>query len=123
MNPQKAKQRLRTRRAKRVRKNVFGTPQRPRLSVHRSLTNMYSQIIDDTAGRTLVSVSTLNADVKNEAGNQGGNVKAAAVLGEKLAAAAKERGINQVVFDRGPYRYHGRVKALADAARKAGLAF
>lgn len=112
----------RQRRHLRVRKKIAGTAQKPRLSVYRSLNHMYAQLIDDDAGKTLVEVSTaakvLKAKVKS-----GGNVAAAAVAGEALAERALAMGVTKVVFDRGGYQYHGRVKALAEAARKKGLIF
>ncbi|MEN6333375.1 MAG: 50S ribosomal protein L18 [Phycisphaerales bacterium] len=110
------------RRRRHVRKKVSGTPDRPRLSVFRSNRNIYAQLIDDTVGVTLVAASTQVKGVR-EAMPKGGNKKAAEAVGEQLAKKALDVGIKNVCFDRGPYRYHGRVKALADAARKAGLAF
>lgn len=110
----------RLRRHRRVRKGVQGTPERPRLSVFRSSRHMAAQLIDDTAGVTLVSASTLEPDLR--AAN-GGNVAAAAGVGTVVAERALTAGITAVVFDRGGYRYHGRVAALADAARRAGLEF
>jgi large subunit ribosomal protein L6 len=103
---------------KRIRRSVKGSAQRPRLAVHRSLKHIYGQIIDDATGRTLVSASTAekSAKVKN-----GGNVAAAKAVGQTVAKRALEQGIKAVVFDRGGHRYHGRVRALADAAREAGL--
>ena len=123
MNKQKRKRELQDRRRRRSRRKMTGTPERPRLSVFRSLTNVYGQLIDDLDGRTLLSLSTLNAEVRSETGASAGNVRAAAILGRRLAEAARQKGIKAVVFDRGPYRYHGRIKALADAAREAGLSF
>ena len=105
----------------RVRKKINGTSERPRLSVFRSSKHMYAQLIDDLKGRTLVSASTLDADLQG-IGN-GANVEAAKKVGELLAKRAKEQGVEKVVFDRSGYLYHGRVKALADAAREAGLDF
>ena len=110
------------RRQKRVRKTVAGEPGRPRLSVSRSLRNIYAQIIDDTAGKTLCSVSTESKDLRDQVGH-GGNVKAAKVAGKLLGEKARQLGIAQVCFDRRGRKYHGRVKALADAAREAGLKF
>lgn len=110
----------RLRRHRRVRKGVRGTPERPRLSVFRSSRHMAAQVIDDTAGVTLVSASTLEPGLR--AAN-GGNVAAAAGVGTVVAERALTAGISAVVFDRGGYRYHGRVAALADAARRAGLEF
>ena len=107
----------RLRRHKRVRGKISGTPERPRLDVFRSNMHIYAQIIDDEQGVTLVSASTMDKDFN---GN-GGNVEAAAEIGKKIAAKALEKGITEVVFDRGGYVYHGRVKALADGAREGGL--
>ena len=109
------------RRKRRVRKTIGGTPQRPRLTVFRSHKNMYAQIVDDIAGRTLVSASTREKDLA-EAG-YAGNRQAASKVGTTLASRAVEAGIKQVVFDRNGYQYHGRVKDLADAAREGGLEF
>lgn len=106
----------------RIRKRLSGTAQRPRLSVYRSLKNTYAQIIDDVSNRTLLSLSTQDKEMKKSYA-YGGNVKAAGLLGGVLAKKAKENGISKVVFDRGGYLYHGRVKALAEGARKAGLEF
>ncbi len=112
----------RQRRHRRVRQRITGTAERPRLSVFRSLTHIYAQVIDDTAGRTLLACSTVDAEVKGQL--DGKNKSAdAAVVGTTLAARAKEMGITSVVFDRGGYLFHGRVKALADAARAGGLQF
>lgn len=104
-----------------IRKRIVGTPSRPRLCVYKSLKHMYAQIIDDLAGRTLVSASTL--DLEGEAAAKAGNSKAAANVGELLAKKAKDAGVTDVAFDRAGFRYHGRVKALAEAARKGGLKF
>jgi large subunit ribosomal protein L18 len=106
----------------RIRTRVIGTPERPRLAVFRSLSHIYAQVIDDTSGRTLAAVDSRAPDFRAKS-KTGGNVAAAKVVGELLAERAKARGIKQVVFDRGGYQYHGRVKALAEAARAAGLAF
>ncbi len=105
-----------------VRKKVFGTPDRPRLSVFRSNRQIYVQIIDDVAGATLVSASTRGKSLRDQLGN-GGDRKAAQVVGETVAKEAMGVGIQCVCFDRNRYKYHGRVKALAEAARKAGLVF
>ena len=110
------------RRHLRSRRKLEGTPERPRLSVYRSLKHMYAQLVDDVAGKTLVSVSTLLEPVKGDLKSTG-NIKAAAKVGQLLAEKAKEAGIEAVCFDRGGRKYHGRVKALADAARKGGLKF
>ncbi|MCP4648948.1 MAG: 50S ribosomal protein L18 [PVC group bacterium] len=109
----------RLKRHRRIRKKISGTQDRPRLSVYRSLKNMYAQLIDDENNATLVTCSTLSKDSKDSAGN----VKAATLLGGMVAEKAKEKGIEQVVFDRGGYPYHGRIKAVAEAARKGGLKF
>jgi len=110
------------RRKMRIRNNVSGTPERPRLSVFRSHKHIYAQIIDDVAGKTLCSASSLNKEISDQI-KHGGDVKAAELVGAALAQRAVMKGIKKVVFDRGPYKYHGRVKALAESARKAGLEF
>lgn len=104
----------------RVRKKVSGTAEVPRLCVYRSLKNIYAQIIDDTTGRTLVSASSLDAELKE---NYGGNKETAKAVGEAVAKKAVEKGIKTVVFDRGGYVYHGRVAELAEGARQGGLEF
>ena len=106
----------------RVRNKISGTHDRPRLSVYRSLNNIYAQVIDDVAQNTLVSASTLDEELKTIL-NGTGNKEAAKAVGELVAKRALEKGIKEVVFDRGGYIYHGRVKELADAARDAGLEF
>lgn len=112
----------RLRRRKHVRKKVFGTPERPRLNVFRSLQHIYAQVIDDTVGHTLVSASTLDPEVREQiAGLK--KTEQARVVGKVLAARALARGVTKVAFDRAGYKYHGRVKALADAAREGGLDF
>lgn len=111
----------RQRRHARIRKRVLGTAERPRLSVFRSLNHMYGQIIDDSAAKTLVATSTLEPDLKEKL--KGNKTEAARTVGQELARRAKEAGISRVVFDRGGFLYHGRVKALADGARSAGLEF
>ena len=103
----------------RIRHKVRGTAERPRLAVFRSVANIYAQLIDDVEGRTLVSASSIEKANRTN----GGNVAAAKTVGKLVAERAKEKGIQKVVFDRGGYIYHGRVKALADAAREAGLEF
>ena len=113
---------MRQKKHRRLRNHIVGTAQRPRLCVFRSNNHMYAQIIDDTIGNTLVSDSTLQKDVKAELENTD-DVKAAAYLGTVIGKKAVEAGIESVVFDRGGYIYHGKVKALADAAREAGLKF
>lgn len=107
----------------RVRKTVHGTPERPRLNVFRSNQNIYAQLIDDVNGTTLVSASTLDPEVKGRLEASGGNIDAAKLVGEVVAKRAVAAGVTQVVFDRGGFLYHGRVAALADAAREAGLQF
>jgi len=107
---------------RRVRVKVSGTAERPRLCVFRSSTHLYAQVIDDAAGRTLVAASSVDKEMRKEI-KGGGNVAAAKIVGQAVAARARAKGIAQVVFDRGGYRYHGRVKALAEAAREAGLKF
>ena len=116
------KEQKRIYRHKRVRKTVRGTPKQPRLCVHRSLKNMQAHVVDDIAGKVLFGVSTLDKNIRTKTPN-GGNIVAAAVLGEALAAKAKEKSVLKVSFDRGGYLYHGRVKAFAEAARKGGLEF
>jgi large subunit ribosomal protein L18 len=106
----------------RVRTKVDGTPERPRLCVYRSLGHIYAQVIDDRSGKTLVSASSVDGESKKNL-KGGGNVAAAKVIGKTIAQRAKAAGVSKVVFDRGGYKYHGRVKALADAAREAGLQF
>lgn len=108
----------RKKRHERIRKKIVGTPERPRLNVYRSLKNIYAQIIDDEAGITLVSASTLDKEINME---NSGNKDAAFEVGKLIAQKAKEKGINEVVFDRGGYLYHGRVKSLAEGAREGGL--
>ena len=110
------------RRQLRVRRRLLGTVERPRLAVFRSSKHIYAQIIDDLAGKTLVAASTVDADVRSQV-KSGNNKKAAEVVGSVLGERAKQRGIDKVAFDRRHYKYHGRVQALADAARKAGLQF
>ncbi|MFO7152551.1 MAG: 50S ribosomal protein L18 [Bacillota bacterium] len=111
----------RKRRHKRIRKKVFGTAERPRLNVFRSLKHIYAQIINDEEGRTLVAASTLDPAIRDSV--KGCNIEAAEMVGELIAKRALEKGITKVTFDRGGYLYHGRVKALAEAARRAGLEF
>lgn len=112
----------RVRRHRRLRKKVFGTTGRPRLSVYRSLNHIYAQIIDDSHGSTIVAASTLDKELSVEKGHKG-NVSMAGKVGELIAKKALTKGMKKVVFDRGGYLYHGRVKALAEGARKAGLEF
>jgi large subunit ribosomal protein L18 len=107
---------------RRVRRRVVGTTSRPRLCVYRSLGHIYAQVIDDQGGRTLVSASSLDKQTRGLT-KGGGNVAAAKVVGKAIAERARAAGIQQVVFDRGGYKYHGRIEALANAAREAGLNF
>ena len=110
---------IRQRIHKRIRSRVTGTQERPRLAVFRSLNHIYAQIIDDQQGHTIVAAASIEKDLRGK----GGNLEGAKAIGKAVAERAKEKGIKQVVFDRGGYQYHGRVKALADAAREAGLEF
>jgi large subunit ribosomal protein L18 len=105
----------------RIREKLAGTTERPRLNVYRSLNHIYTQVIDDSTGVTIASASTITK--KGEGNKVGGNVAAAAEVGKLIAQRAQEKGVKRVVFDRGGYLYHGRVKALAEAAREAGLEF
>jgi large subunit ribosomal protein L18 len=114
-----SKNEIRLRIHKRIRRRVAGTQERPRLAVFRSLNHIYAQVIDDAQGFTLAAAASTEKDLTGK----GGNVEGAKVIGRKVAERAKEKGITKVVFDRGGYLYHGRVKALADAAREAGLEF
>jgi large subunit ribosomal protein L18 len=116
------RERLRKRRHRRVRAKVSGTPARPRLNISRSIQHIYAQLIDDTTGQTLVSASTLDKSLRT-ALKSGGNIEAAKAVGKLIAERGKEKGVETVVFDRGGYKYHGRVQALADGAREAGLVF
>jgi large subunit ribosomal protein L18 len=107
----------------RIRRRLKGTTERPRLAVYRSVAHIYAQVIDDTKGTTIASASSTEKGSLETPGKTGGNVAAAKLIGTRVAQRAKEKGIDKVVFDRGGYLYHGRVKALADAAREAGLEF
>jgi len=118
----KNKVEARERRHRRVRKNIFGTAQRPRLSVFRSNKHIYAQLIDDTTGKTLTTTSSLDQEYRQQ-NKKGSNSQAAATIGAALAKRAMSLNIKKVVFDRNGYIYHGRIKALADAARQAGLIF
>ena len=122
MVSQKSRQVVRENKHRRMRNRFSGTPERPRLAVFRSNNHMYAQIIDDTVGKTLAAASTLEKDVKAEL-EKTNNVDAAAYLGTVIAKRALEKGITEVVFDRGGYIYQGKVAALAEAAREAGLTF
>lgn len=118
----KKKARLRRRKSLHVRARLRGTPERPRLSVFRSLSNIYCQVIDDESGKTLASASSRDKDLRDAL--KGLKKSEVAIkVGAQVAAKAKSAGVDKVSFDRGPYKYHGRVKALADAARKGGLEF
>lgn len=121
MNKNKQKAQRRIRRHKRVRANLLGTPSRPRLAIYKSLKHVHAQIIDDLAGKTIVSASSVESDGAVE--GKTGNAKSAAAVGKLIADRAKKAGITQVCFDRGGFQFHGRVKALADAARAEGLKF
>ena len=122
MNREKLKHAQRDRRHHRLRNRLHGTAERPRLTVYRSMKHVYAQIINDDEGRTLLTVSSVSKDLRSTL-KTGGDVKAAAAVGTKLAQAAVAAGIKKVAFDRGFGRLHGRIKALAEAARKGGLQF
>ena len=121
MSPKLDKRSARFRRHRRVKKKIFGTPERPRLCVFKSIKHIYAQIIDDQNRITLVSASTLSADIRDKA--SGNNIEAAKIVGGAIGEKAIEKNIIDVVFDRGGYLYHGKLKSLAEAARKAGLNF
>lgn len=118
---QSSKNATRIRRHSRIRKRVFGTQERPRLNVYRSTVHIYAQVIDDTTGRTLAAATSLDKGIRSDV--NGGNIAGAVAVGKLVAQRAKDAGISKVVFDRGGYLYHGRIKALADAARDGGLDF
>ncbi len=122
MNQRKLVEVRRLRRQRHVRKKLSGTAERPRLAIFRSSKHIYAQVINDANGTTLASASTLDAEVKAEQA-YGGNKAAATIVGRKVAERAKKAGIDKICFDRRSYKYHGRVQALADAAREAGLQF
>ena len=122
MNQHKQVEVRRLRRQRHVRKKLFGTVERPRLCIFRSSKHIYAQVINDATGSTLAAASTLDADIKGQA-PYGGNKAAAVLVGKAVAERAKEAGIDKICFDRRSYKYHGRVQALADAAREAGLQF
>ncbi|MCI9417957.1 MAG: 50S ribosomal protein L18 [Eubacterium sp.] len=122
MVSKKSRAEVRAKKHRRLRHHLAGTPDRPRLAVFRSNNHMYAQVIDDTVGNTLVSASTLEKEVKSEL-EKTNNVEAAAHLGTVIAKRALDKGISKVVYDRGGFIYQGKVKALADAAREAGLEF
>ena len=121
MDHQRSKLHQQQRRRFRVRAGIKGTGERPRLSVFRSSKHIYAQLIDDFKGTTVATASSLDEALSSV--KYGGNIKAAQAVGKRLAEVAKEKGISKAAFDRGHYRYHGRVKALADAAREGGLQF
>ena len=118
----KTKEDIRSRIHRRIRKKIAGTPERPRLAVFRSQAHIYAQVIDDGTGRTVCSASSLDETLKKDA-KRGANVAAAKAVGSLIATRAREKGVEAVVFDRGGFQYHGRIKALADAAREGGLKF
>jgi large subunit ribosomal protein L18 len=118
----RTKQETRQRLHERIRKKIRGTRERPRLAVFRSQAHIYAQVVDDDAGRTLAAASSLDKDLRAKS-KRGGNVAAAKDVGALIASRAREKGIGAVVFDRGGFQYHGRIKALAEAAREAGLKF
>lgn len=122
MSVNNSKAEARIKRHKRSRFYLAGTPERPRLAVFRSLNHIYAQIVDDDAGKTLVAASTVEKELRDQK-VKGGNKTGAKVVGTRIAERAKEKGITQVVFDKGGFKYHGRVKELAEAARAAGLQF
>jgi large subunit ribosomal protein L18 len=121
MIPEISKDKTRRRIHQRLRQRVQGSSQRPRLNIYRSLNHIYAQVIDDASGKTLAAASTVAG--KKGVKRTGGNIASAKEVGKSIAERAKEKGIKKVVFDRGGYLYHGRIKALADAAREAGLEF
>jgi large subunit ribosomal protein L18 len=118
----KTKEDIRLRIHRRIRKKISGTPERPRLAVFRSQAHIYAQVIDDGTGKTVCSASSLDETLKKDA-KRGANVASAKAVGTLIATRAKEKGVEAVVFDRGGFQYHGRIKALADAAREGGLKF
>ncbi len=122
MKPEVNRNQARARRHKHIRQRVSGTPQRPRLNVFRSLNHIYAQVIDDRAGVTLASASSVDRDLRDQVAGLK-KTEQARVVGKAVAERALAKGIEQIVFDRGGYKYHGRVKALAEAAREAGLDF
>ncbi|HEV3036359.1 MAG TPA: 50S ribosomal protein L18 [Candidatus Angelobacter sp.] len=122
MIPEISKDKIRKRIHHRIRQRLAGSPERPRLNVYRSLNHIYAQLIDDRTGQTVAAASTVQGGTKGVK-RTGGNVASAKEIGKQIAQQAQEKGIKKVVFDRGGYLYHGRIKALADAAREAGLEF
>ena len=123
LRQQRQKKNRLTRRRKRVKKKIFGTTERPRLCVYRSLTQIYAQLVDDQGGRTLTGTSSLAPEVKSQIKPEDSKSAVSKKVGLRLAEKAKEKGINRVVFDRNRYSYHGRVKSLAQGARDGGLGF
>ena|SRR6185436_2354775 len=119
----RTKEGIRSRIHSRIRKKISGSPARPRLAVFRSQSHIYAQLIDDEAGKTLAHASSLDKDLRGDKKKKGATVDAAKAVGSLIATRAKEKGVETVVFDRGGFQYHGRIKALADAAREAGLKF
>ena len=122
VNKMRKKEELRLKRHKRIKMRMMGTQDKPRLVVHRSLKNISAQLIDDTVGKVLFSLSTKDKAIKQKFA-KGGDLKAAVIFGELFAITAKEKGFSKVIFDRAGYLYHGRVKALAEALRKGGMEF
>jgi large subunit ribosomal protein L18 len=121
MIPEISKDKVRRRVHQRIRQRMSGSAERPRLNVYRSLNHIYAQVIDDSTGKTIASASTVQGNKGSK--KTGGNVARAKEIGKTIAQRAQEKGVKRVVFDRGGYLYHGRIKALADAAREAGLEF
>ena len=119
----RTKEGIRSRIHSRIRKKISGSPARPRLAVFRSQSHIYAQLIDDEAGTTLAHASSLDKDLRGDKKKRGATVEAAKAVGSLIATRAREKGVETVVFDRGGFQYHGRIKALADAAREAGLKF
>jgi large subunit ribosomal protein L18 len=119
----KDKKANRLKRKRRVRKKIEGSSERPRLTVFKTARHIYAQLIDDSNGITLLSASTISKDIKSKAKGIGGNIKGAKLIGETLGKKGKQKGVEEIVFDRNGFLYHGRIKALADAARESGLKF
>jgi large subunit ribosomal protein L18 len=119
----KDKKANRLKRKRRVRKKIEGSSERPRLTVFKTARHIYAQLIDDSNGITLLSASTISKDIKSKAKGIGGNIKGAKLIGETLGKKGKQKGVEEIVFDRNGFLYHGRIKALADAARENGLKF
>jgi len=121
MSEKKSRKEKRVKIRRRIRATVVGSDSRPRLSVYRSLKQIYVQAIDDQKGATLFAVSSMDKEIKARSGNKGGNIEASKLVGQQAAARLKELGIERCVFDRGGWRYHGRIKALAEAIREGGI--